>query len=150
MSVTPSLFERVGGTPTLQRVHKNLYKKIYAHPWISQYFQDKPQWLQEQQQTHFMMKLMGGEVRYMGKPAVSAHQHMVITEELFELRQSLLSSALTEEGVTKELRDEWLRVDATMKRAIVKSSAADCRVAYEGQPILDFPNPRNAASRRAG
>ena len=127
----------------LNRVHKNLYGKIYAHPWLGQYFQDKPRWLQEEQQTNFMMKLMGGEVRYMGKTPRAAHQHMVITEELFALRQALLDQALVEEGVAVSLREEWLAADATMKPLIVKNSAAECKVAYAEQPILDFKNPES-------
>lgn len=136
-----SLFDRVGGTVTLNRVHSNLYGKIYAHPWIGRYFAGKPRWLQERQQTSFMMKLMGGEVRYLGKTPRSAHQHMMITDELFALRQKLLNAALIEEGITEALRKEWLAVDATMKPAIVKKSLSDCDVSYAEQPILDFKNP---------
>jgi len=38
-----SLFDAVGGLPTLQKVHKIFYDKVYAHPWLDPFFEGHSQ-----------------------------------------------------------------------------------------------------------
>lgn len=138
MSIDKTLFDRLGGKPTFDKVHKIFYDKAYAHPWLSQYFTDKPQEVLENQQTDFMVQLMGGPKGYAGKTPKSAHMHMVISEELFDLRADMLSESIKEAGVRDDLREEWLVADGTLKRALVKSSESECSQSYPNQPILNF------------
>ena len=138
MAIDKTLFERLGGKNTFIKVHKIFYDKAYAHPWLSKYFTDKPQEVLENQQTDFMVQLMGGPKAYGGKSPKSAHQHMVISDELFELRSRMLSDSIKEAGISDSLRDEWLDADRTLKRALVKSSEKECSQAYPNQPILNF------------
>jgi len=141
MSIDKTLYDRLGGMATLERVHKTFYDKAYAHPWLRKYFTDKPQQALEEQQTDFMSYLIGGPNRYTGKTPKMAHQHMVISEELFEVRSQLLSDAIKQENISDDLREEWLAADSTLKRALIKKSAADCQRSYASQEILDFKNP---------
>ncbi len=138
MAIDKTLYERLGGKSTFIKVHKIFYDKAYAHPWLSKYFTDKPQELLENQQTDFMIQLMGGPKRYSGKSPKSAHQHMLISDELFELRAQLLSDSIKEAGISDALREEWLQTDATFQRALVKTSEAECIRAYPTQAILNF------------
>jgi len=140
MAIDKTLFERLGGKETFINVHKIFYDKAYAHSWLSKYFTDKPQELLENQQTDFMIQIMGGPKLYSGKVPKSAHQHMLITDELFELRAQLLSDSIIEAGINDELREEWIAADATFQRALVKSSEDECSRAYPTQPILNFQN----------
>jgi len=38
-----TLFDAVGGLPTLQKVHKIFYDKVYAHPWLGPFFEGHSQ-----------------------------------------------------------------------------------------------------------
>jgi len=137
MSIDKTLYDRLGGKQTFIKVHKIFYDKAYADPWLGKYLADVDQDLIESQQTDFMVQLMGGPKVYAGKTPKSAHPHIMITEELFELRSQLLSDAIEEAGICDELREEWVAADATFKRVLVKSSE-ECTPSYRGQPILDF------------
>ncbi len=139
MAIDKTLYDRLGGKPTLEKVHRIFYDKAFAHPWLSKFFTDKPQEVLENQQTDFMSQLMGGPKIYGGKSPKSAHQHMLITDELFELRSQLLSDAIREAGIDDGLREEWLEADRTLKRAVVKKTESECTQAYPNQPILNFP-----------
>ena len=139
MAIDKTLYDRLGGKAVYVKVHKIFYDKAYAHPWLSKYFTDKPQEVLENQQTDFMVQLMGGPKAYGGKSPKSAHQHMVISDELFELRAQMLSDSIKEAGINDNLREEWLEADRTLKRALVKKSQAECTQAYPNQPILNFP-----------
>lgn len=138
MSIDKTLYERLGGKQAYDKVHKIFYDKAYAHPWLRKYFTDKPQEVLERQQTDFMVQLMGGPKCYGGKNPKFAHQHMMISEELFDLRARMLSESINEAGIQDELRKEWLAADATLKRALVKISEKECKQSYPNQPVLNF------------
>ena len=139
MAIDKTLYNRLGGKDTFIKVHKIFYDKAFADPWLRKFFTDKPQHILESQQTDFMVQLMGGPKVYGGKTPKSAHQHMLITEELFDLRAEILSDALREAGIADDLRLEWLAADAALKKSLVKQSVSECKVSYATQPILDFP-----------
>ena len=136
-----SLYQALGGKPTLEKVHKLFYDKIYTHPWIKQYFEGTPQHIIESQQTDFMTTSMGGPEVYQGKFPNPAHKHMNITEELFDLRQALLKKSLEEANVPKELAIKWLKIDGAFRKGLVKESLADCEKRYATDHILNFHNP---------
>ena len=117
-----TLFDAVGGLPTLQKVHKIFYDKVYAHEWLGKFFDGHSQEAIEIRQTQFMAEKMGGEVDYWGKDMEYAHEAMYITPELFELRHALLEESLREAGVPEDLRERWLRIDAAFRKQIVKDS----------------------------
>jgi len=117
-----TLFDAVGGLPTLQRAHKIFYDKVYAHYWLKHFFEGHSQEAIENRQTTFMAEKMGGPVEYWGKDIQYAHEHMYITRELFEVRHTLLEESLREAGVPEALRERWLRIDNAFMKQIVKDS----------------------------
>lgn len=141
MAIDSTLFDRLGGFDTLRKVHKIFYDKLFVHPWLKQYFVDHPQEIFENQQTNFMAGLMGGPKCYAGKTPKMAHQNIMITDELFEIRSEILSQSIKEAGVADDIRLEWLDADHTLKRALVKNSVSDCKTMFDGQRIFDIPNP---------
>lgn len=137
-----SLFQKLGEKVTLQKVHKIFYDKIYADPWIGQFFQDIDQTIIENQQTDFMMQAMGGPALYAGAFPIPAHKHMLITEELFDYRQELLKQSLIEANVPEELRLQWLKIDGAFRKGIVKKSIEHCEKRFNTDEILNYPKSR--------
>lgn len=142
-----SLYDAVGGLPTLEKVHKIFYDKIYIHPWLKQFFAGHNQEAIEGRQTSFMGEKMGGP-KYMGKPLKQVHENMYITQELFELRQQLLRESLQEAGVTEELIERWLKIDNAFMKQIIKPSVEtfyrDYHFTFKQRIII--PKPRKACS----
>ncbi len=118
----PTLLDAVGGLPTLHRVHKLFYDKVYAHYWLKLFFEGHDQVAIENRQTSFMAEKMGGDGDYMGKDIKTAHETMYVTQELFEVRRVLLDESIREAGVADELRERWLKIDGAFMKAIVKDS----------------------------
>lgn len=106
----------------MQKVHKIFYDKIYAHPWIGQFFIGHSQVAIENRQTSFMAGKMGGQVEYTGKDIRMVHEAMYISAELFALRKKLLDESLREAGLEEELRERWLKIDSAFMKQIVKGS----------------------------
>lgn len=136
-----SLYERIGGHPTLEKVHQSFYDKVYAHPWLSKFFAGTERKFIEGQQTDFMSSVMGGPENYYRKRPQEAHRHMMITEELFELRSSLLRDALKECNVPEAESVEWLKIDHAFKGKLVKNNREECVPQYVSQGILAFEKP---------
>lgn len=84
---------------------------------------------------------------YMGRFPVPAHEHMYITEELFELRNKILLEALHETHTAPEVIEAWLKIDNAFKKRIVKNSLSECKKRYFTDKILDFDNPASASTR---
>lgn len=122
---TQSLFDAVGGLPTLQKVHTIFYDKVYAGPWIGKFFAGHEQAAIENRQTDFMSEKMGGTAPYPGKPLRQVHENMLISDELVALRTRLLLESLVEAGVSEALAERWMRIDAAFAKQIVKTSVAE-------------------------
>jgi hemoglobin len=117
-----TLYEAAGGLPTLQKVHKIFYDKVYAHDWLKLFFAGHDQKAIEDRQTSFMAEKMGGPDPYPGKEIRMVHEAMYITPELFEIRMQLLDAALQEAGVDARSRERWLKIDAAFRKHVVKDS----------------------------
>ncbi len=131
-------FEKLGGRGMLIKISKIFYDKIYLHPWIGLYFKDISQDVIESQQVDFMTGALGGDQIYLGKLPIPAHKHMFITEELFELRQTLLEEALEEAGASEDLKNKWLKIDDAFKKKMIKSDISECEKRFHTDEILAF------------
>ncbi len=131
-------FIALGGREILEKATKVFYAKVYDHPLLSKFFQGVDQTHIENQQVDFMQGALGGTVAYTGKLVPSAHKHMDITEEIFDLRQNLLIESLKEVNPSAELIERWLRVEGAFKRNIVKSPVSECEKPYGTDTVLAF------------
>jgi hemoglobin len=137
-----TLFDAIGGLPTLQRAHRIFYVKVYAHDWLKQFFEGHKQQAIEDRQTSFMAEKMGGPVEYWGKEMKLAYEVMYITSELFEVRHALLEESLREAGVPEDLRRRWLRIDSAFMKSIVKDSIESfCSVTWQYKKWTIVPKP---------
>ncbi len=136
-----SIFEKIGGRKTLVKVHVLFYQKVFAHQWLGKYFSHRDPAILEEQQTDFMSQNMGGPKIYMGGMPKAVHDHMFVTQELFDIRNGLLSDSIKACGVHDELRETWLGIDKAFASKIVKEKLSDCKGRYVTQEILNFPKP---------
>lgn len=140
--VRQSLFEQLGGLPTLERVHKRFYDKIYVHPWLKAFFEGHEQAAIELRQTQFMAEKFGADMRYPGMALELAHRRMYISEELLTLRRELLRESLEEEHVPEALIARWLKIDGAFWKDIRKDSLAtfsEIDLKYERPLIVPKP-----------
>lgn len=147
----PSLYDAVGGLPTLQKVHKIFYDKVYAHDWLKQFFDGFNQQIIEDKQTSFMGEKMGGP-KYLGKPVKQVHENMYISTALFELRHRLLEESLQEAGVDPELMERWLKIDNAFMKSVHKPSMEsfyrDYRFSYKQRIIIPEPDRQSELSEK--
>lgn len=135
------LIDRIGGRVAIEKVHKVFYDKIFSHAWLGKFFAGIDQRHIEQQQTDFMMTLFGGPKIYSGRMPIDAHEHIMISEDLFAARHELLRQSLQEVGLNFAVSEVWLRIDLAFKKVLIKAAVSDCKKRFFTDKILDFPDP---------
>ncbi|MBL4613729.1 MAG: group 1 truncated hemoglobin [Magnetovibrio sp.] len=136
MSSESAYFVKLGGRQTIERVHEIFYGKMYAHPWLKQFFVASPRKHQESQQSDFIISILGGGPVYSGRIPKHAHTHLFITDEIFDIRHGLLAEALHDAGVSDELAEPWLRRDEKFRTMLVKQSIGECEGRYRTEEII--------------
>lgn len=137
-----TFLDELGGAQVLRRAHKLFYDEIFKHPWFKQIFPQDSQPRLEIQQTAFMTQSFGGPKNYSGRTPVSAHVHIMITDEMYDKRARILSRAIQAVGVSDEHRERWLEIDGAFRTRLVKKTRDECSPRWNNDPILDIPNPR--------
>ena len=139
-------FQQLGGRYILEKMTKVFYDKVYADPWIGQYFQNIEQKIIESQQVDFLQGSLGGEKVYCGRLPVPAHKHMFIPEELYTLRSQLLHESLIEVGACEELIERIEKIDDAFKASLVKKDISECEKRYFTDEVLAFSDPKKQAA----
>ena len=137
-----TLFDELGGMPTIEKAHVIFYDKLLSHPWLKDFFKGVPRPHLETQQTNYMAGLFGGPRIYGGRALDTGHVHLFVTEEVFLIRHDLLDQSQTEANIPPELKARWLRYDMGTKHDLVKTSVSECAGRYETEPIIVVEKPR--------
>lgn len=119
-----SLFEEIGGEAGLRRVLQTLYDRLFDDVMVGFLFAGKDKAKLIEHQLWFTARFLGGPSRYEGRSLPDAHAALPILPGHFDRRHHLLREALEEHNVPAAVRDEWLRVDQSLRHAVIKSGAA--------------------------
>lgn len=128
---------------------KEFYELAYKDEWLSQVFAVVTQEFITNQQTDFMLGLLGGPKVYSGRNAKDAHPHIFINEEMWQLRESLLIKAFDKIHFPADLRQRWLKIDEAFKLSIVMKDPSECRKRYASDEIINIPSPSNTFYKKS-
>jgi hemoglobin-like flavoprotein len=131
------LLTEIGGEDVVLRVHQRLYDVLFDEPWLETFFFGKSKPALIMKQTQFMTAAFNGPNHYQGDTPAFVHMHMFITEEMAEVREKILKTAILAEGLPESIAQRWLKVDRFFRPAIVKKSVDECVLKCKGQvPII--------------
>ena len=116
-----SLYDDLGGEPALRRVLQVLYDRLFADVMVGFLFAGKDKAHLIEHQLWFTARFLGGPSRYEGKSLPDAHAALPLLSGHFDRRHHLLAQTLAECNVPANVAAEWLRVDAMLKSAVLKS-----------------------------
>lgn len=136
-----SLLAEIGGYEGILKVHQRFYDVIFRDPWLGKFFLGKHEDVLAEKQTQFMVAAFGGENRYRGDTPAFVHMHMLITDEMSDLRQTMLKKAILDEGFSESIAERWLKVDDSFRNSIVKKSVDECVLKCRGQIPVTAEKP---------
>jgi truncated hemoglobin YjbI len=116
-----SFYDDMGGEAAIRAVLRTLYDRLFGDVMVGFLFAGKDKEQLIERQLWFTAKFLGGPSRYEGKSIPDAHAALPILSGHFDRRHHLLRQALETHAVPKHVADEWLRVDQSLKTAVIKS-----------------------------
>ena len=116
-----SLYDEIGGEAGLRAVLRTLYDRLFDDVMVGFLFAGKNKERLIEHQLWFTARFLGGPSRYEGKSIPDAHAALPLLPGHFDRRHHLLRQALAEHRVPPAVADEWLRVDASLKGAVLRS-----------------------------
>lgn len=97
-----SIYERIGGQPTIDSLVDSFYEKVLADPELSYYFKNAPMDKLRNMQREFFSSATGGPIVYSGRPLGQVHAHMAISKREFQRFTEHLLQTLKEVGVEEK------------------------------------------------
>jgi truncated hemoglobin YjbI len=116
-----SLYDDLGGEPALRAVLRTLYDRLFDDVMVGFLFAGKDKEQLIEHQLWFTARFLGGPSRYEGRSIPDAHAALPLLPGHFERRHHLLRQALAEHHVPAAVAEEWLRVDASLKTAVLRT-----------------------------
>jgi hemoglobin len=105
-SVTPTLYERLGGTGSLDVAVERFYDRLLADPELARFFDSVDMRRQRAHQKAFLAMALGGPRGYRGRSLAAAHAHLDIDDHHVDLVAGHLVAVLADLGVSPELIDD--------------------------------------------
>ncbi|MDJ0797329.1 MAG: group 1 truncated hemoglobin [Calothrix sp. MO_167.B12] len=97
-----TLFEKIGGQPTIEKVVDSFHQRILADSSISSFFAKTDMNKQRSHQIAFFSQLLDGPKAYQGRPMDKTHTGMSLQEAHFAAIAKHLTDAMTGSGVSAE------------------------------------------------
>ncbi len=116
-----TLYDEIGGEQGLRPVLRTLYDRLFGDPMVGFLFAGKDKDKLVEHQLWFTAKFLGGPSRYEGRSIPDAHAALPILPGHFDRRHQILREVLEQHHVPAPVRDEWLRVDQSLRYAVIKS-----------------------------
>lgn len=131
----PELWDALERGPRLRRILETFYERVYADDRLSPFFTGLPRDQVIAKQYAFLADLFSGKREYFGMKPYNAHHWMVISDDLFDYRESLFDWALREHGLSEAMIRRWGSVHERFRAEIVKPVARGMIVDGEEQPL---------------
>ena len=97
-----TIFERIGGMPTIDSLVDSFYEKVLADPELQSYFKHAPMNKLQRMQKEFFCAATGGPITYSGRPLGEVHRGLAISRREFGRFTEHLLDTLKEIGVEEK------------------------------------------------
>jgi len=131
----PLLWHELEDGARVRAVLEDFYTRVHQDDRLAPFFHGVTLSRSIDKQYSFLRQLMTGERVYFGDRPRNAHHWMVISDELFDYRQSLMQSRLAAHGLSDAQIARWTRLELHFRSDIVKSAACPRRVGGIDLPL---------------
>jgi hemoglobin len=115
----PSIYEAIGGRPSVKAAVDGLYGRLFADPELSRYF---PAGISDRHRAYVVTLIgeaLGGPERYRGPDLAAAHRHLRISDAHFDQTAAHLDAVLDGLGVPRDLTDQIIGIVASLRPRLV-------------------------------
>ena len=115
----PSIYDAIGGRPSVKAAVDGLYLRLFADPDLCRYF---PGGVSDRHRAYLVTLIgeaLGGPEHYRGPDLAAAHRHLRISNAHFDKTAAHLDAVLDRLGVPRVLTDQIIGIVATLRPHIV-------------------------------
>lgn len=120
-----SLYDKIG-PDQLRAVITDFYARVFDDVMIGFLFFGKDRKRLIDKEFEFTAQLLGGDVRYTGRPMRAAHARVPIMGGHFDRRTKILEETLEDHGVDSEVRESWLRHIQALRAQVTADATGAC------------------------
>lgn len=124
-----ALWAALGEGVRLRAMLEDFYARVFADARLRPFFEGVTQERVVDKQYSFLREVFTGERCYFGDRPRNAHHWMVISDELFDYREELMTRVMREHGLAEEHVQAWRAVHEVFRKQIVKSAPVPRRMA---------------------
>lgn len=104
----------------LRKILTDFYTIVYDDPRLSPFFAQVTMQRSIDKVYLFIRQIFTGEKVYFGDRPRNAHHWMVISDELFDYRESIMMNTLRDNGLAEHLVQRWRAMERFFRKDIVK------------------------------
>ena len=138
------------GEAKLRAVLEDFYARVFSDVMIGFLFQGKDRQRLIDREYEFTANLLGGEVRYTGRPMRAAHAQSPIFGGHFERRLQILRETLADHAIDPEVQQVWLDHSLALRPQITTDKGSECKdtSVTAAEPPAPDPDARIPLGRR--
>lgn len=134
------LFDRIGGE-ALRAVIADFYGRLFHDPMIGFLFIGKDRKRLIDKEWEFTARLLGGGVKYTGRPMRAAHARSPILGGHFERRLQILRDTLADHDVDPEVQATWIEHTLALRPQVTGDRGSECDHDKQVGPDSAFDTP---------
>lgn len=100
----------------------DFYTRVYADEKLSSFFTGVTKQRLIEKQYLFIRQILTGEKVYFGDRPRNSHHWMVISDALFDHRESIMRDCLRKHGVPEPMIERFMKIEGFYRRDIVKTT----------------------------
>jgi hemoglobin len=120
-----SFFDQIGGDE-LRAVIADFYDRLFADVMIGFLFTGKDKQRLIDREWELTAGLLGGPVRYTGRPIREAHAAVPILGGHFDRRLQILRETIADHGLPDAARDAWLAHGQALRAQVTADKSSEC------------------------
>jgi len=118
----PELWAALQEGKLLSTVLTDFYTTVYADDKLASFFSGVTKQRLIEKQYLFVRQILTGEKVYFGDRPRNSHHWMVISDELFDYRESLMLKSLRKVGLSEPMLQRFMEMEGFYRRDIVKAA----------------------------
>ena len=134
----PEMWQALDNGKLMLAILTSFYTHVFEDELLSPYFKGVTRQRLIEKVYNFHYQMFTGEKVYFGERPRNAHHWMVISDELFDYRESIMEEALREHGLAEHLIKRWIEYEQMYRDDIVKSQPIKKILFGQEMPLEGF------------
>ncbi len=142
----PEMWQALNDGVLMNEILTDFYTQVFDDELLAPYFKGITKRRLIEKVYNFHYQMFTGEDVYFGDKPKNTHHWMVISDEMFDYRESIMENCLRQHGLAEHLIKRWMQYEEMYRHDIVKSTPIKKVLFGEEMPLDGFEEIEIGAS----